>query len=110
MPTPATKAVMRPSVCSQISWPVVQNGRAVGSVQEITLARVLHDHSDPRQVTVGEIMAKPLPQLELRTHLDEAYRLLMAGNTGVLAVDDGKVADIVTRIDLIHYWNQARKG
>jgi len=90
--------------------PVVQNGRAVGSVQEITLARVLHDHSDPREVTVGEIMAKPLPQLELRTHLDEAYRLLMAGNTGVLAVDDGKVADIITRIDLIHYWNQMRKG
>jgi cystathionine beta-synthase len=90
--------------------PVVQHGRAVGSVQEITLARVLHDNSDPKQVIVGDIMAKPLPQLELRTHLDEAYRLLMAGNTGVLAVDDGKVADIVTRIDLIHYWNQARKG
>jgi cystathionine beta-synthase len=90
--------------------PVVQNGRAVGSVQEITLARVLHDNSDPKRVTVGEIMAKPLPHLELRTHLDEAYRLLMAGNTGVLAVEDGQVVDIVTRIDLIHYWNQMRKG
>jgi cystathionine beta-synthase len=61
-------------------------------------------------VTVGEIMAKPLPQLELRTHLDEAYRLLMAGNTGVLAVEDGKVADIITRIDLIQYWRGARGG
>jgi cystathionine beta-synthase len=89
--------------------PVVQSGRAVGSVQEITLARVLHDRGDPRQVTVGEIMAKPLPQLELPTHLDEAYRLLMAGNTGVLAIEDGKVVDIVTRIDLIQYWNQTRK-
>src|SRR5262249_35947049 len=64
---------------------VVQHGRPVGSVQEITLARVLHDQGDPKQVIVGDIMAKPLPQLELRTHLDEAYRLLMAGNTGVLA-------------------------
>ncbi len=90
--------------------PVVHHGRPVGSVQEITLARVLHDNSDPKQVKVGEIMAKPLPQLELRTHLDEAYRLLMAGNTGVLAADDGKVADIITRIDLIHYWNEMRKG
>jgi cystathionine beta-synthase len=89
--------------------PVVQNGRPVGSVQEITLARVLHDNSDPKRVTVGEIMAKPLPQLELRTHLDEAYRLLMAGNTGVLAVDDGKVVDIITRIDLIQYWQGARQ-
>jgi len=68
----------------------------------------LRDHGDPRQVTVGEIMAKPLPQLELRTHLDEAYRLLMAGNTGVLAVDDGRVVDIITRIDLIQYWRGGR--
>jgi cystathionine beta-synthase len=75
----------------------------------VTLARVLHDRGDPGQVTVGEIMAKPLPQLELRTHLDEAYRLLMAGHTGVLAVDDGKVIDIITRIDLIEYWRGAQK-
>jgi cystathionine beta-synthase len=89
--------------------PVLQDGKPVGSVQEITLARVLHDRGDPAQVTVGEIMAKPLPQLDVNVHLDEAYRLLMAGNTGVLAVADGKVVDIVTRIDLIEYWNQMRQ-
>jgi cystathionine beta-synthase len=89
--------------------PVLQEGKPVGSVQEVTLARVLHDNSDPTQVTVGEIMAQPLPQLDVSTHLDEAYRLLLAGNTGVLATSNGKVQDIVTRIDLIHYWNQARK-
>jgi cystathionine beta-synthase len=84
--------------------PVLEDGRPVGSIQEVTLARVLHDHRDPSQVTVGEIMAKPLPQLEVSIHLDEAYRLLLAGNTGVLAVADGKVVDIITRIDLIQYW------
>src|SRR5438132_621949 len=89
--------------------PVLEDGKPVGSVQEVTLARALHDHRDPTQVTVGEIMAKPLPQLDVSIHLDEAYRLLLAGNTGVLAVADSKVVDIVTRIDLIHYWNQARK-
>jgi cystathionine beta-synthase len=89
--------------------PVLQEGKSVGSIQEVTLARVLHDNSDPTRVTVGEIMAKPLPQLDVSTHLDEAYRLLLAGNTGVLAVAHGKVVDIVTRIDLIHYWNQVRK-
>jgi cystathionine beta-synthase len=89
--------------------PVLQNGKPVGSVQEVTMARVLHDNSDPTIVNVAEIMAKPLPQLDVSTHLDEAYRLLLAGNTGVLAVAAGKVVDIVTRIDLIHYWNQARK-
>jgi len=88
--------------------PVLQDGNPVGSVQEVTLARVLHDNSDPDKVMVGEIMAKPLPQLDVGTHLDEAYRLLLAGNTGVLAVGNGKVVDIVTRIDLIEYWNQRR--
>ena len=89
--------------------PVLQNGKSVGSVQEVTLARVLHDNSDPSQVRVGEIMGKPLPQLDVSTHLDEAYRLLLAGNTGVLAIANDKVLDIVTRIDLIQYWNQVRK-
>lgn len=88
--------------------PVLQNGTPVGSIQEVTLARILHDHSDPDKVTVGEVMARPLPQLETTVHLDEAYRLLLAGNTGVLAVQDGKVVDILTRIDLIEYWNQMR--
>ncbi len=89
--------------------PVLQDGKSVGSVQEVTLARVLHDDSDPAQVKVGDVMARPLPQLEAAVHLDEAYRLLLAGNTGVLAVADGQVVDIVTRIDLVRYWDETRK-
>jgi cystathionine beta-synthase len=88
--------------------PVLRNGHSVGSIQEVTLARVLHDGRNPNQVTVGEVMARPLPQVDIDIHLDEAYRLLLAGNTGVLATADGTVRDIITRIDLIHYWNQAR--
>jgi cystathionine beta-synthase len=88
--------------------PVLQDGKPVGSIQEVTLARVLHDNTDPAQVTVGEVMARPLPSLETTVHLDEAYRLLLAGNTGVLAIREGKVVDIVTRIDLVRYWNEAR--
>ena len=75
----------------------------------MTLARVLHDDSDPERCKVGEIMARPLPQLDVDVHLDEAYRLLLAGNTGVLATADGKVVDIVTRIDLVQYWTAQRK-
>ena len=88
--------------------PVVQDGQPVGSIQEITLARLLHDHSDPAKKPVSEIMARPLPQLDVNVQLDEAYRLLLSGNTGVLAMDGGKVVDIITRIDLVHYWNQMR--
>lgn len=86
--------------------PVLDKGVPVGSVLEVTLARILHDHRDPAQVPVAEIMGKPLPQLDVNTNLDEAYRLLLAGNTGVLATTAGKVVGIVTRIDLIEYWNK----
>jgi cystathionine beta-synthase len=88
--------------------PVMEAGRPVGSVQEVTLARLLHDGKDPNRVAVGEIMARPLPAIDVVTHLDEAYRLLLAGYTGVLAMQDGKVIDILTRIDLIQYWDQTR--
>lgn len=88
--------------------PVMDNGRPVGSVQEVTLARVLHDLQDPDKVKVGEIMARPLPQVDVGVHIDEAYRLLLAGNTGVLVIKGDKVVDIVTRIDLVEYWNKER--
>jgi len=75
----------------------------------VTLARVLHDNPDPGKVPVGEVMARPLPALDVGVHLDEAYRLLLSGNTGVLATREGKVVDIVTRIDLVHYYQQRGK-
>lgn len=107
--TTVTEAIdlMQNTGISQL--PVLQDGKPVGSIQEITLARVLHDHSDPDHVTLGEVMARVLPQVETTVHLDEAYRMLLAGNTGVLAVAEGKVVDIITRIDLIHYWNKVRQ-
>jgi cystathionine beta-synthase len=88
--------------------PILRDGRAVGSVQEVTLARLLHDELDPACVRVGDVMARPLPQVDVRVQLDEAYRLLMAGNSGVLAVAGDTVVDIITRIDLIQYWSRNR--
>ncbi|HJZ91294.1 MAG TPA: cystathionine beta-synthase [Gemmataceae bacterium] len=88
---------------------IAADGKPVGSVQEVTLARLLHDSRDPNTVPIGEVMARPLPTLDVSIHLDEAYRLLLAGYTGVLATQDDAVVDIVTRIDLIHYWDQTRK-
>jgi cystathionine beta-synthase len=90
--------------------PVLRDGHSVGSIQEVTLARLLHDDLDPATVKVGEVMARPLPQLDVGVQLDEAYRLLMAGNSGVLALDGDQVVDIVTRIDLIQYWTSRRSA
>lgn len=100
--------MLRTAGISQL--PVLDGGKPVGSVQEVTIARILHDHRDPEQVPVGEIMARPLPQMDVGTHLDEAYRLLLSGNTGVLATDGGEVVGIVTRIDLIDYWTPKKEA
>jgi cystathionine beta-synthase len=88
--------------------PVLRSGRAVGSVQEVTLARLLHDAADLTTVQLGDVMARPLPQIDVGVHLDEVYRLLLSGNSGVLATANDEVVDIVTRIDLIQYWNRRR--
>jgi cystathionine beta-synthase len=88
--------------------PVLRDGHSVGSIQEVTLARLLHDDLDPATVRVGDVMARPLPQLDIGVQLDEAYRLLLAGNSGVLALDGVSVLDIITRIDLIEYWTRRR--
>jgi cystathionine beta-synthase len=100
--------IMRSVGISQL--PVLKDGKSRGSIQEVTLARVLHDHGDPELVTVADIMAKPLPTLDAMTQLDEAYRLLMAGNTGVLVTEAEHVTDIITRIDLIQFWNQESRS
>jgi cystathionine beta-synthase len=90
--------------------PVLRDGRSVGSIQEVTLARLLHDDLDPAKVRVADVMARPLTQLDVGVQLDEAYRLLLAGNSGVLAVAGDAVVDIITRIDLIQYWSGRRGG
>ncbi len=106
----AAEAVERMQSRGISQLPVLRDGQPVGSIQEVTLARLLHDRSDLTAVSIGDVMVRPLPQIDVDVHLDEAYRLLLAGNSGVLATSGGAVVDIVTRIDLIEYWNRRRGG
>jgi len=106
----AAEAVERMQSLGISQLPVVHEGSAVGSIQEVTIARLLHDGLDPETVRVGDVMARPLPQLDVGVNLDEAYRLLLSGSAGVLATAQGAVIDIITRIDLIAYWKRARAG
>ncbi|HRX83533.1 MAG TPA: cystathionine beta-synthase [Phycisphaerae bacterium] len=85
--------------------PVVEDGKVVGALREITLAKMLHDGNDPRHVSVRTIMARPMPTVEDTTDLDEVYRMLMSGNSGVVVMSGGKIVDIVTRIDMVNFWD-----
>ncbi|MCK4659364.1 MAG: pyridoxal-phosphate dependent enzyme [Phycisphaerae bacterium] len=88
--------------------PVIDDGRSVGSIREMTVARLLHDQRNPNDVQVGSVMARPLPQVEFNTEVSEVYRLLMTGHSGVLVTRAGAIEGIVTRIDLINFWETTR--
>ena len=51
------------------------------------------------------LMARPLPEVDAGTSIDEVYRILLSGNTGVMVRRGGKIAGIITRIDLVNFWD-----
>jgi cystathionine beta-synthase len=85
--------------------PVIEDGKLVGCVRELTVARLMQSGRQPCQVSVGEIMARPMPAVDGLTQLDEIYRLLSSGNSGVIVTRGSEILDIITRIDLIEFWD-----
>ena len=75
----------------------------VGAVEE----RGLLDRAyrDPAVVerTVGEVMDRPLPIVDVDASVDDAYGLLAGGASAVLAVRSGRLAGVVTRLDLLEH-------
>ncbi len=84
--------------------PVVENGKMVGSLEEITIMRALHQGNDPAKVKLREIMARPLLSLDHAVLLEEAYRVLLAGHPGVIVTREGRLAGILTRTDIMSYY------
>jgi cystathionine beta-synthase len=89
--------------------PVIQDGAVVGTLGEVTLAKILHDGLDPRGQKVRDVMAKPLPQVDANTDLSEPYRLMLAGHGGVIVTRNGKAEGFLARIDLVNFWNSKRR-
>jgi cystathionine beta-synthase len=89
--------------------PVVEHGRMIGAVQEITLVHVLHKRTASPDAPLREVMARPMPQVDAGVLLEEVYRLLLAGNPGVMVARDGRLAGLVTRADLMEYYERSAK-
>ena len=73
----------------------------VGSVSEQGLLD--RAYRDPQIVdrTVGEVMDRPLPSLDVAASLDEAFALLSDGAPALLATRDGHAAGVVSRLDVL---------
>jgi cystathionine beta-synthase len=89
--------------------PVIdQSGRAVGSLREVTLMKLVHDGVDLGSKQASDYMARPLPEVDIRTEISEAYRLLLSGDSALTVIDNSKPVAIVSRIDLIDYFNSRK--
>ena len=75
----------------------------VGSVSEKGLLDRAYRNPAVVERTVGEVMDRPLPILDVSASLDEAFRLLSDGAAGLLAVSDGRPSGVVTKLDLLEY-------
>lgn len=84
--------------------PVIDRGRVVGSLQESTLMKLLHDGIDFTKQEISPVMGKPLPVVNEETDLSEAYRLLLSGTQGIIITRDGLPVGVITRTDLINHW------
>jgi len=75
----------------------------VGSISEKSLLD--RAYRDPAVVerTVGEVMERPLPLIDMAAPLDEAFRLLSEGAPALVAVARDRPAGIVSKLDLLEF-------
>lgn len=84
--------------------PVIDQGKVVGSLQESTLMKLLHDGIDFTKQEISPVMGKPLPVVDEETDLSEAYRLLLSGTQGIIITRNSLPVGVITRTDLINHW------
>jgi predicted transcriptional regulator len=80
----------------------------VGAVHEITIMRALHQDVVGEAVRLREVMARPLPALDVTVSIEEGYRLLLAGNPAIVVTRQQRLSGILTRSDLMRFYEQAR--
>lgn len=88
--------------------PVIEDARVVGSLSEGTVMKLLHDGLDLANQEISAVMARPLPSLDEKAEISEAYRILLGGAPGIVATRDGRPTGVVTRADLISSWTAPR--
>ena len=89
--------------------PVISGSGVVGSLNEASLMKLLHDKADFKGMEISSVMGRPIPSLDEGTDVSEAYRLLLSGASGIVVKKQGLSSGLITRADLVNYWAR-RKG
>ena len=88
--------------------PVVEGGRMIGAVHEITIMHALHQGTIADGVRLRAVMARPLPEVDAAVTLEEVYRLLLSGNPAVVVTNGSVLSGLITRSDLMRFYEQSQ--
>jgi cystathionine beta-synthase len=80
----------------------------VGSISEKGLLERAYRKPETVERTVGEVMDRPLPTVSAAASVDEAFELLAAGASALVAVADEQPLGVITKLDLLEFL--ARSG
>jgi len=84
--------------------PVIEDDKVVGSLNEASVMKLLHDGINFERQQIRAVMGKPLPRMEGDTDISEAFRVLLSGASGIVVVQDGVPQGVITRADLVSFW------
>lgn len=82
--------------------PVIENNRVVGSLNEASIMKTLHDGVDLNNQEIRPVMGKPLPALDENTDIAEAYRLLLGGSPAIVVLRGETPFGLISRFDFIN--------
>ncbi len=90
--------------------PVIDDKDVIGSLNEVSLMQLLHDNIKIEHQEISAVMGKPLPSLDEKTEIAEAYRVLLTSASGIVIKQNSKPIGLITRTDLVNYWVLQDKG
>lgn len=83
--------------------PIVEDGQSVGSVNEASIMAQAIAHPSVLEQPVRDVMESPYPVIEADMLLERFTDLLSRETPAVLVRDQGQLAGIVTRYDVLHH-------
>lgn len=91
--------------------PVIDQWKAVGSLSEDMIMKLLADGIDFSNQEVYAVMGPPLPQVYEEAEIAAAHGLLLSGTPGIIVTRfDGSPVDVLTRSDIIDFLLQRKEG
>jgi len=86
--------------------PVIDKGQSVGSVEESDLMSAVLGNPALFDAPVSSMMKSRFPEVHMDESINQAIALLSKKHPAVLVRDDGSIAGILTRFDVIEYMSR----